>query len=76
MKIHLGEFLNLINNSPVFDGDTLSHQTMKDLRDAGLAKKNEKGDNVPTERGKWVYNQLSCKTIEVQEKHDFSFNCA
>lgn len=73
MKIHLGEFLNLINNNPVFDGDTLSHKTMKDLIDAGLAKKNEKGENIPTERGKWVYSQLTCQVIEVQEIHKFQF---
>lgn len=73
MKIHIGEFLNLINNSPVFAGDTLSHQTMQDLTDAGLAKRNKKGEHIPTERGKWVYNQLTCKTIEVREKHEFSF---
>jgi len=75
MKIHIGEFLNLINNSPVFDGDTLSHKTMKDLAENGLAKNTDKG-YMPTERGKWVYNQLTCKTIEVEERHQFNFNCA
>lgn len=73
MKIQLGEFINLINNAPVFDGDTLSHQTMKDLRESGLAIRDEKGNNIPTERGKWIYNQLTCKTIEIQEIHTFSF---
>lgn len=63
----------MINTSPVFAGDTLSHQSMQDLTDAGLAKINGDGNYIPTERGKWVYNQLTCKTIEVQEKHEFSF---
>jgi hypothetical protein len=73
MKIHIGEFLNLINNSPVFAGDTISHQTMQDLIDVGFATRNEHGEHIPTKRGKWVYNQLTCKTIEVKEKHEFSF---
>lgn len=72
MKIHIGEFLNLINNSPVFAGDTLSHDTMKELVENGLAKHSENG-YIPTERGKWIYNQFTCKSIEVQEKHEFTF---
>ena len=73
MKIHLGEFINLINKGLVWDGDTLSHQTMKNLVEYGLAKSTEKG-YAPTERGKWIYNQLTCKTIEVEEFHKFTIN--
>lgn len=72
VKIHLGEFLNLIHNKPVFPGNTISHQAMKELADAGLATRDNNGDHIPTDRGLWVFNQLSCKTIEITETHSFN----
>lgn len=74
MKILIGELVNLIKNQPVFAGDTISHQSMKALVDGGFAKCNEEGDYISTERGNWLWNQLCCKTIEVEEKHTFTFH--
>ncbi len=73
MKIHIGEFINLIKNKPVFAENTISHSTMNDLVKYELAESTEEG-YIPTERGKWVFNQFTCKTIEVTEKHSFDFN--
>lgn len=73
MNVHIGEFINLIKNSPVQSGDTISRSTMADLVSYGLAKHTEKG-LVPTDRGLWVYNQFTCKTMKVEEAHSFDFN--
>jgi hypothetical protein len=72
MKVHLGELINLIQNKPVFAGNTVSHSTMKELVKNGLAENTERG-YIPTERGFWVFNQLICKTIEIEEVHSFRF---
>lgn len=72
MEIHLGEFLNLMHNSPVFAGDTLSHQTMKNLVDNGLATTSEDG-YIPTEKAKEILNSISCKKITVEKSYSFDF---
>lgn len=74
MKILIGELVNLIKNQPVFAGNTISHQSMRDLVDAGIATTNEDGDYISTDRGNWVWNQFTCRTIEVKETHHFTFD--
>lgn len=74
MKIYLGEFLNLINNHPLFDGDTISHKNMKNLIDCGFAEKDCDGNNIPTEKGRSLYNKLRLMTIDVEATWNFEFN--
>lgn len=73
MKIHLGEFTNLINNAPVFAGDTISHGTMTELVDIGFATRNNEEKYVPTEEGRTAYRQLLDKRIEITTKYSFKF---
>lgn len=56
-KCAIEELFNIGNNQPVFAGDTLSHQSAKELSDAKLTMRWE-GDHVLTENGKIVLQYL------------------
>ena len=73
MKIHIGEFLNLIDNGLVPDGEELSFSAMVDLRVDGLSGVDSEDNNIPTDKGRAVYEKLIKSTIEVKETYEFKF---
>ena len=74
MKIHIGEFLNLMIEGSVKCGDEVSLGSMNGLVNNGLAEFNIVSSIcTPTEKGREVYSKLIDTTIEVKETYEFKF---
>lgn len=57
------ELLNVIHNSPVFAGDTISHKTANECGVRGWIKRDENGDWVPTVKG--IQEACECMTNQL-----------
>ncbi len=72
MKIDLGEFFNLMNNNPVFPGDTLSHNSMDYLFKYGIATRDHEGNFIPTSLAGKIHNKLMESKMEIDIKIEIS----
>lgn len=54
-KHYLEELGNIVENAPVFPGDTISHAGANECVRRGWAERDDNSDFVPTELGRQVY---------------------
>ena len=50
------EFQNIVENAPLWPGDTISHQGLKELEKRGLVRRDYSGNVILTKQGEQLLN--------------------
>jgi hypothetical protein len=56
-EIQWDELRNVVQNYPVWPGNTVSHASARELAEQGLIVRNSKGDWIPTAKGLRRYTE-------------------